>query len=783
MKAYWGKAGAPITLPCSISLFNEESFSLDWRKDGQLILSAFGQEQGHVTPTLQGRLARDGFLGITIHSVTDGDAGVYQCIVTKFSKQPTRPEKGLSAKLVVNVPPVIISPSKNAIIHKKVGADLIFECKAEGAPSPEITWSRNEQIISTSPVLTLSNLEEGDKGLYTCLAVNIEGNSTSSIDVRFTKATILDLIPLNKTVIEGSNVFWHCHANAQATAISYSWLFEKKPIKTTSLGLRSNIRSGDLSLQDVRKSDSGWYTCEAKNSAGETTSSTAYLHVFYPPEPLSSHQPVQTVASGRNTTVSCDVIANPTPTSYTWSKNGHYLPTQASSHIIISYAKPGDGGIYGCQADNIAGKGSIVETHLIVAEPPVFTVAPPSEIKVRLGDQVSIPCQGFGDPMPIVYWIRDKKRINQSTLTFKKVEHLDHGAYECVVANSVETISTRVMLLVEITKPQMASSIKFTCLNSSSMRISWTPGYNGGFDQTFAVHAQNDVTLQWTSIKTSLNETILDHLEPFVSYRVSIESVNAKGSTNSTTYNRRSCTSLHAPDKLYFCGYNELCWTAAEGASSYRIESRTEPSKNFQPLAEVLETYYRLGKDVDETKQTIFRVRSTRPSYPPSEPSNALRYGIADNVDLPIFMLAAVFGLLFCFACGLFAWRCFHNKNKKSKRRKSRSNSTPSKTYQDYGRFTYGDGSSSSQPGTETYYEPSLRLLDDHEWRGPRDLEPVAVRYPPSLAELDYDIGEDHPIDDMFRDRYILGVQDPPAQLYQDLRLERLRREYKQSQI
>lgn len=385
--------------------------------------------------------------------------------------------------------------------------------------------------------------------------------------------------------------------------------------------------------------------------------------------------------------------------------------------------------------------------------------------------------------MPIVYWIRDKKRINQSTLTFKKVEHLDHGAYECVVANSVETISTRVMLLVEITKPQMASSIKFTCLNSSSMRISWTPGYNGGFDQTFAVHAQNDVTLQWTSIKTSLNETILDHLEPFVSYRVSIESVNAKGSTNSTTYNRRSCTSLHAPDKLYFCGYNELCWTAAEGASSYRIESRTEPSKNFQPLAEVLETYYRLGKDVDETKQTIFRVRSTRPSYPPSEPSNALRYGIADNVDLPIFMLAAVFGLLFCFACGLFAWRCFHNKNKKSKRRKSRSNSTPSKTYQDYGRFTYGDGSSSSQPGTETYYEPSLRLLDDHEWRGPRDLEPVAVRYPPSLAELDYDIGEDHPIDDMFRDRYILGVQDPPAQLYQDLRLERLRREYKQSQI
>ncbi|UMM42056.1 hypothetical protein L5515_018038 [Caenorhabditis briggsae] len=59
MKTYWGKAGTPITIPCSINLYNEENFSLDWRKDGQLILSAFGQEQGHVTPTLQDRIYKN----------------------------------------------------------------------------------------------------------------------------------------------------------------------------------------------------------------------------------------------------------------------------------------------------------------------------------------------------------------------------------------------------------------------------------------------------------------------------------------------------------------------------------------------------------------------------------------------------------------------------------------------------------------------------------------------------------------------------------------------------
>uniref|UniRef100_A0A8R1E1K8 Uncharacterized protein n=1 Tax=Caenorhabditis japonica TaxID=281687 RepID=A0A8R1E1K8_CAEJA len=385
-----------------------------------------------------------------------------------------------------------------------------------------------------------------------------------------------------------------------------------------------SFQSGDLSLQDVRKSDSGWYTCEAKNSVD-------------PPEPSATHQPVQTVASGRNTTISCDVIANPDPTLYIWSKNGHYMATQSTSEVKIVNAKPGDGGIYSCQADNIAGKGSIVETHLVIAEPPVFTVRPPHEIKVRQGDQASIQCQGFGDPMPIVYWRRNKKRINQATLNFKKIEHFDHGLYECVVSNTVETISTETVLLVESTKPQMATEIKFSCIDDTSVQVGWNPGYGGGYEQTFAVHAQNEMTGQWTTIRTSRNEAVLDHLEPFISYRVNIESVNQKGSTNSTTYNRR----------------------------------------------------------------------------------------------------------------------------------------------------TSGSGSSSSQPGTEMYYEPSIRLLDEaNEWRGPSDLEPVSVRYPASsLMELDYDIGEENPIDDMFRDRYILGVQDPPAQLYQDLRLERLRREYKQSQI
>ncbi|CAB3399416.1 unnamed protein product [Caenorhabditis bovis] len=772
MKTVWGKSGSRITLPCAVDLDPNDKFSIDWRKDDQLILSAYGNERGHVTPSLQGRLARDDKLGITIHSVSNQDAGIYQCIVTRFSKQPTKPIKGTSLKLIVNVAPIVNFPKNGEIFFKKHGDILSIECKADGVPSPEITWSKNDQIVSTSAVLSISNLTEGDKGQYSCLAVNVEGATSSYIDLRFTRETTLDLVPINKTVMEGSNLFWHCHANSNPGTIVYSWLFEKKQIKTTPAGLRANIRNGDLSLQDVRKTDAGWYTCEAKNGHGDIVSSSAHLEVLYPPEPTNHHQPVKTIASGRNSSISCDVIANPKPTIYIWSKNGHFLTSQTEEKLSIYNAKAGDNGIYGCQAENIAGKGPIVETHLIVAEPPVFTVLPPSKIKVRQGDQVSVPCQGFGDPMPIVYWIRDKKRLNQSTLNFRAISHEDHGSYQCVVSNSVETLKTETMIIVESTKPQPVTKVRFTCESNYSLKISWLPGYNGGYDQTFAIHAQNEANLQWSTIRTSRNESILENMEPFISYRVTIESQNIKGATNSTTFNRRSCSTLYPPEKLFFCGRNELCWTPADGAISYQVERKMEPGQSYQPIAEVAENYYRLGKEIENEKMVLYRVKSLRPAFQPN------------NMEISLLLLGGILGSLFLFCCFICLWRLCSTSSKK-KKQKSRKGGSAMKTYQEFGRYTYDSGSGdSSHPGTETYYEPSLRLLDEkYEWRGPRDVEPVYARYPQSLVEYDFETGDENPVDDMFRDRYILSADDPPPQLYQDLRLERLRREYKQSQI
>ncbi|EPB80835.1 hypothetical protein ANCCEY_00037 [Ancylostoma ceylanicum] len=53
MRTFWGRKGKPITLPCTLPPPDDTNFSLEWRKDNKLIMSAYGDEAGHAAPSLQ----------------------------------------------------------------------------------------------------------------------------------------------------------------------------------------------------------------------------------------------------------------------------------------------------------------------------------------------------------------------------------------------------------------------------------------------------------------------------------------------------------------------------------------------------------------------------------------------------------------------------------------------------------------------------------------------------------------------------------------------------------
>ncbi|KAK6060394.1 immunoglobulin domain protein, partial [Cooperia oncophora] len=402
------------------------------------------------------------------------------------------------------------------------------------------------------------------------------------------------------------------------------------------------------------------------------------------PEALPSHRQVLTIGYGQNGTLSCSVDANPKPSVYTWSKNGHFIATTTEDTLLIQAEKDSDGGIFGCQAENSVGRSPIIETHVIIAEPPVFITRPPAELRVFEGAPVSVNCEGFGDPLPIVYW----RRISSATLSFPSVSHGDHGIYDCVVSNAVSTISTPMSLIVERTRPQAAVIDSVECVGDEAMAVHWTPGFNGSYPQSFVIHYESERDSSGKTLLTTSTSATIGDLMSFSKYRIQIESRNQKGSTNSSVVEKYVCSNLPAPSNVHLIGDSELRWDPVEEARSYRVESRYDKMGKFESR------YSGSGLILVPGNRSAYEV--LRPPYEPSLPSRPIDFGSFGG-SVPSMWWAVFGGFLFFF---FFMSLYLYSKYGKYIGRRKRKN----KHYNDY------VCPSSFQPHTETLYEPSVNL-------------------------------------------------------------------------
>lgn len=67
------------------------------------------------------------------------------------------------------------------LVKSEINVTLI--CMASGIPQPRIMWQRNGDILSRafdvrSSILVISNVDDADSGLYTCVASNDAGISS-----------------------------------------------------------------------------------------------------------------------------------------------------------------------------------------------------------------------------------------------------------------------------------------------------------------------------------------------------------------------------------------------------------------------------------------------------------------------------------------------------------------------------------------------------------------------------------------------------------------------------
>ena len=88
------------------------------------------------------------------------------------------PGKSISA-------PSIVAPPKTMVVNESGTAS--FQCETEGNPEPEITWLKqnsslpaDKRVVSSLGGLMITDVTSQDKGIYTCVARNILGKTTSS---------------------------------------------------------------------------------------------------------------------------------------------------------------------------------------------------------------------------------------------------------------------------------------------------------------------------------------------------------------------------------------------------------------------------------------------------------------------------------------------------------------------------------------------------------------------------------------------------------------------------
>ncbi|XP_071094657.1 neural cell adhesion molecule 1-like [Haliotis cracherodii] len=222
--------------------------------------------------------------------------------------------------------------------------------------------------------------------------------------------------------------------SATCKPCSYTW----------TKGALTVASSRTLSLTSITRNQTGDYICTAVNTATGVTSSalTLTVTVYYAPDVnLEARcRPYRVYVGQQNVQLTCQVTAaNPTVTSYSWTRDGSSIPSATSSMYSLSPVTRGSAGNYTCAARNSVGTSSSPGIGVDVQYPPNVSV--PSSQTLIETQTLTVTCSVDSKPAAAVRWTQkdDSSFTPQtgSTLTISNIQRSQAGTYVCTATNTL----------------------------------------------------------------------------------------------------------------------------------------------------------------------------------------------------------------------------------------------------------------------------------------------------------------------------------------------------------
>ncbi|KAL6435022.1 hypothetical protein ACFW04_005260 [Cataglyphis niger] len=324
------------------------------------------------------------------------DQATYTCVA--------RNAQGYSARgtleVQVMVGPQLLPIAFNAEIANW-GDSVSVPCSILKGDMPmDISWAFNGVPIDTSKdtgititkiskhlsTLSIDGVSARHAGEYACSASNLAGSVSRSTTLTVNVPPRWILEPTDKAFAQGSDARVECKADGfPKPQVTWKRAAGDTPGDYTDLKLSNpdiSVEDGTLSINNIQKTNEGYYLCEAVNGIGSGLSAVILISVQAPPQ-FEIKLRNQTARRGEPAVLQCEAQGEK-PIGILWNMNNKRLDTKSDprytireeilangvlSDLSIKRTERSDSALFTCVATNAFGSDD-TSINMIVQEVP-----------------------------------------------------------------------------------------------------------------------------------------------------------------------------------------------------------------------------------------------------------------------------------------------------------------------------------------------------------------------------------------------------------------------------